>query len=181
MVTPIISDQERVRQRRGGDHLNFSFSPAASATPTSSDHSTPSVTLSSTSSNHNVNVASTSQIPYSSSVSPSLTSWNQLNTTTQTISASLSSNLPRSPSPNPVIEAELTACSEEDGEDCEMEEGPGVGNAFGKRTAGVMEEDVQRRGPPTSDTPGGDCKSLCVRHQRMANGGTNLMLQKVGS
>lgn len=42
-------------------------------------------------------------------------------------------------------------------------------------------EDALRRGPPTSDTPGGDCKNLCVRHQRMANGGTNLMLQKVGS
>ncbi|KAK4051432.1 hypothetical protein OIV83_002916 [Microbotryomycetes sp. JL201] len=39
-------------------------------------------------------------------------------------------------------------------------------------------EDALRRGPPTSDTPGGDCKNLCVRHQRMANGGTNLMLQK---
>lgn len=51
----------------------------------------------------------------------------------------------------------------------------------GKRSAGEMEEDVQRRGPPESDTPGGDCKSLCVRHQRMANGGTNLMLQKVRS
>ncbi|KAM0756483.1 WD40 repeat-like protein [Meredithblackwellia eburnea MCA 4105] len=42
----------------------------------------------------------------------------------------------------------------------------------------MEEEDIQRRGPPQSDTPGGDCKSLCVRHQRMANGGTNLMLQK---
>ncbi|KAK4057163.1 hypothetical protein OIO90_001658 [Microbotryomycetes sp. JL221] len=41
-----------------------------------------------------------------------------------------------------------------------------------------MHEDALRRGPPASDTPGGDCKNLCVRHQRMANGGTNLMLQK---
>lgn len=49
------------------------------------------------------------------------------------------------------------------------------------RTVGGSErvEDALRRGPPTSDTPGGDCKNLCVRHQRMANGGTNLMLQKV--
>ncbi|KAI5475136.1 sulfur metabolite repression control protein [Pseudohyphozyma bogoriensis] len=52
----------------------------------------------------------------------------------------------------------------------------------GKRSADAMEdvvdEDHQRRGPPEADTPGGDCKSLCIRHQRMANGGTNLMLQK---
>ncbi|KWU43225.1 WD40 repeat-like protein [Rhodotorula sp. JG-1b] len=39
-------------------------------------------------------------------------------------------------------------------------------------------EDELRRGPPTSDTPGGDCKNVCVRHARMANGATNLMLQK---
>jgi len=55
-------------------------------------------------------------------------------------------------------------------------------NQLGKRPATIdegAEEDALRRGPPTSDTPGGDCKSLCVRHQRMANGGTNLMLQKV--
>lgn len=50
-----------------------------------------------------------------------------------------------------------------------------------KRKLVVEEEDRQRRGPPEADTPGGDCKSLCVRHQRMANGGTNLMLQKVCS
>lgn len=50
-------------------------------------------------------------------------------------------------------------------------------HSLGKRTQ--RDEDVLRRGPPASDTPGGDCKSLCLRHQRMANGGTNLMLQKV--
>ncbi|GAA5973828.1 hypothetical protein JCM11641_003179 [Rhodosporidiobolus odoratus] len=39
-------------------------------------------------------------------------------------------------------------------------------------------EDELRRGPPESDTPGGDCKNVCIRHARMANGATNLMLQK---
>ncbi|GAA5884421.1 hypothetical protein JCM3774_006397 [Rhodotorula dairenensis] len=43
---------------------------------------------------------------------------------------------------------------------------------------GMDVEDELRRGPPTSDTPGGDCKNVCVRHARMANGATNLMLQK---
>lgn len=38
-----------------------------------------------------------------------------------------------------------------------------------------------RRGPPDANLPGGDCKDLCVRHQRMANGGTSFMLQKVCS
>ena len=42
-----------------------------------------------------------------------------------------------------------------------------------------QDEDFARRHPPDSDTPGGDCKRLCVRHQRMANGTTNLALQKV--
>jgi len=57
-------------------------------------------------------------------------------------------------------------------------------NQLGKRPATIdegAEEDALRRGPPASNTPGGDCKSLCVRHQRMANGGTNLMLQKVSN
>jgi F-box/WD-40 domain protein MET30 len=40
-------------------------------------------------------------------------------------------------------------------------------------------EDELRRGPPASDTPGGDCRNVCIRHARMANGSTNLMLQKV--
>ncbi|GAA5898195.1 F-box/WD repeat-containing protein [Sporobolomyces salmoneus] len=44
--------------------------------------------------------------------------------------------------------------------------------------AGMEVEDELRRGPPTSDTPGGDCKNVCIRHARMANGSTNLMLQK---
>ncbi|GJN91005.1 hypothetical protein Rhopal_004019-T1 [Rhodotorula paludigena] len=39
-------------------------------------------------------------------------------------------------------------------------------------------EDELRRGPPASDTPGGDCRNVCIRHARMANGSTNLMLQK---
>ncbi|GAA6032308.1 hypothetical protein JCM8097_008111 [Rhodosporidiobolus ruineniae] len=39
-------------------------------------------------------------------------------------------------------------------------------------------EDELRRGPPASDMPGGDCKNVCIRHARMANGATNLMLQK---
>ncbi|GAA6014085.1 hypothetical protein JCM8202_005139 [Rhodotorula sphaerocarpa] len=47
-----------------------------------------------------------------------------------------------------------------------------------EQTAGMDIEDELRRGPPTSDTPGGDCKNVCVRHARMANGATNLMLQK---
>lgn len=42
-----------------------------------------------------------------------------------------------------------------------------------------FEEDELRRGPPDSDIPGGDCKSLCIRHQRMANGAANLVLQQV--
>lgn len=48
-----------------------------------------------------------------------------------------------------------------------------------ERVTGMDVEDELRRGPPTSDTPGGDCKNVCVRHARMANGATNLMLQKV--
>ncbi|GAA6005490.1 hypothetical protein JCM11491_003659 [Sporobolomyces phaffii] len=44
--------------------------------------------------------------------------------------------------------------------------------------AGMDVEDELRRGPPASDTPGGDCKNVCIRHARMANGSTNLMLQK---
>ncbi|GAA5857849.1 hypothetical protein JCM8547_006003 [Rhodosporidiobolus lusitaniae] len=48
-----------------------------------------------------------------------------------------------------------------------------------KGTAQAMDvEDELRRGPPASDTPGGDCKNVCIRHARMANGATNLMLQK---
>ncbi|GAA5987684.1 hypothetical protein JCM10908_007171 [Rhodotorula pacifica] len=46
------------------------------------------------------------------------------------------------------------------------------------QATGMDVEDELRRGPPTSDTPGGDCKNVCVRHARMANGSTNLMLQK---
>ena len=46
-------------------------------------------------------------------------------------------------------------------------------------TTATTAEDALRRGPPLSDTPGGDCTRLCVRHQRMANGGTNIVLQKV--
>jgi len=42
-----------------------------------------------------------------------------------------------------------------------------------------VEDDHHRRGPPLSDTPGGDCRNVCIRHARMANGSTNLMLQKV--
>lgn len=49
----------------------------------------------------------------------------------------------------------------------------------GDNPTGMDVEDELRRGPPTSDTPGGDCKNVCVRHARMANGATNLMLQKV--
>jgi F-box/WD-40 domain protein MET30 len=49
----------------------------------------------------------------------------------------------------------------------------------GDNQTGMDVEDELRRGPPTSDTPGGDCKNVCVRHARMANGATNLMLQKV--
>ncbi|GAA5851100.1 hypothetical protein JCM9279_000321 [Rhodotorula babjevae] len=41
-----------------------------------------------------------------------------------------------------------------------------------------VEDDHHRRGPPLSDTPGGDCRNVCIRHARMANGSTNLMLQK---
>ncbi|GAA6059504.1 hypothetical protein JCM10212_002247 [Sporobolomyces blumeae] len=44
--------------------------------------------------------------------------------------------------------------------------------------AGMDLEDELRRGPPASDTPGGDCRNVCIRHARMANGSTNLMLQK---
>ncbi|BGP40636.1 hypothetical protein JCM10450v2_004631 [Rhodotorula kratochvilovae] len=39
-------------------------------------------------------------------------------------------------------------------------------------------EDDLRRGPSIVDTPGGDCRNVCIRHARMANGATNLMLQK---
>ncbi|GAA6054594.1 hypothetical protein JCM3770_000069 [Rhodotorula araucariae] len=39
-------------------------------------------------------------------------------------------------------------------------------------------EDDFRRGPSIVDTPGGDCRNVCIRHARMANGATNLMLQK---
>ena len=45
--------------------------------------------------------------------------------------------------------------------------------------SGMDVEDELRRGPPAADIPGGDCKNVCIRHARMANGSTNLMLQKV--
>lgn len=51
----------------------------------------------------------------------------------------------------------------------------------GGRITLEFEEDELRRGPPDSDVPGGDCKSLCIRHQRMANGAANLVLQQVHS
>lgn len=50
---------------------------------------------------------------------------------------------------------------------------------FNQQEQEEEQEDELRRGPPTADTPGGDCKSLCIRHQRMANGPANLVLQQV--
>lgn len=55
----------------------------------------------------------------------------------------------------------------------------GAGGAVTEAMSRMEVEDELRRGPPTSDTPGGDCRNVCIRHARMANGATNLMLQKV--
>ncbi|GAA5873489.1 hypothetical protein JCM1840_007394 [Sporobolomyces johnsonii] len=70
-------------------------------------------------------------------------------------------------------------------DDAAMDEDPArighasrMGGAGNGMDGGMEVEDELRRGPPTSDTPGGDCKNVCIRHARMANGSTNLMLQK---
>lgn len=150
-----------------GDHLNFSFSP--SSPPGNPDHLTygqPTFPhfLSSTS----PPPPNLSNISTTSSVSPSLFSPHSA-ASTASISQSIAHNLgPLSP---PRAESPMD-------EDVGILASPGGGNGNNKRAMGA-EEDALRRGPPTSDTPGGDCKSLCLRHQRMANGGTNLMLQKV--
>ncbi|GAA6018592.1 hypothetical protein JCM10207_007229 [Rhodosporidiobolus poonsookiae] len=104
--------------------------------------------------------------PAQSTVSPSLFSPDSL-ASTASISQSISQNLgPRSPLR--VVDDAMEGVSLDQR------------NGHGKGTAQVdMDvEDELRRGPPASDIPGGDCKNVCIRHQRMANGATNLMLQK---
>ncbi|ORY60374.1 quinon protein alcohol dehydrogenase-like superfamily [Leucosporidium creatinivorum] len=95
------------------------------------------------------------------------------NTTTSTVSPALFS--PHSAASTASISQSIAHSLGPPRAESPMDEDEGAAASPTKRAA---DEDELRRGPPTSDTPGGDCKSLCLRHQRMANGGTNLMLQK---
>ncbi|BGP16768.1 hypothetical protein JCM10213_002161 [Rhodosporidiobolus nylandii] len=104
-----------------------------------------------------------------STVSPSLYSPDSL-AASSSIAQSIAQNLgPRSPFPlHDAMEGVLAGGSG-------LDQGKGVAAGEGNR---MEVEDELRRGPPASDTPGGDCKNVCIRHARMANGATNLMLQK---
>ncbi|GAA5911629.1 hypothetical protein JCM6882_008058 [Rhodosporidiobolus microsporus] len=118
--------------------------------------------------------SSTSTSTSQSTVSPSLYSPDSL-AATASISQTISQNLgPRSPLRPPLADDAMEGV-------LEQQDGGLLGVGAGKRTVGSAEMDVEdelRRGPPLSDTPGGDCKNVCIRHARMANGATNLMLQK---
>ncbi|GAA5841145.1 hypothetical protein JCM11251_003221 [Rhodosporidiobolus azoricus] len=105
-----------------------------------------------------------------STVSPSLYSPDSL-AATASISQSISQNLgPRSPLRTPLGDDAMEGV---------LEDAHGKRSSASVGAVGEMDvEDDLRRGPPTSDTPGGDCKNVCIRHARMANGATNLMLQK---
>ncbi|SCZ90127.1 BZ3500_MvSof-1268-A1-R1_Chr9g10719 [Microbotryum saponariae] len=177
-----------------GDHLNFSFSPSSPPQLTS-------FLAGSTSHFGLVDDMNTS------TVSPSLFSADA-STSTATIAQSIAHNLgppspPRGDSPGPIAMDEdsasttlgstlsnqpLSSSAQSQHSSAQLAHHstvPAVGSAVNRssstshsRTSMVNHEDALRRGPPAADTPGGDCKSLCLRHQRMANGGTNLMLQK---
>ncbi|KAL8292027.1 hypothetical protein RQP46_001493 [Phenoliferia psychrophenolica] len=155
-----------------GDHFNFSFSPSSPPLSASSFPSFPSL---------------------ASPITPH-PAYNPLDSSTVSpaLYAGPSSSAHSHPHPHlhshavPVASPSDESGSSDEDDEMELE---GISASVlstvsaGKRSADSMmmqheEEDVMRRGPPESDTPGGDCKSLCVRHQRMANGGTNLMLQK---
>lgn len=138
-----------------GDSLNFSFSPSSPPLESSFPRRA----------NDPNKYHPHANYPTTSTISPALFSIDSASTLS--ISQTISRNLgPGSPS----------VMMEEDPLDSEEGVSSGLGE---KRMAEEMEEDVLRRGPPHSEVPGGDCKNLCLRHQRMANGGTNLMLQKV--
>ncbi|KAK4704452.1 F-box and WD-40 domain protein MET30, partial [Phenoliferia sp. Uapishka_3] len=144
-----------------GDHLNFSFSP--SSPPSLSSASFPSFP----------------SLSITSPITPH-PSYNPLDAST--VSPALYAPSVHQHPLHPALHPHHGSNSESELSDEDMaSDGSTHGAGKGKRTADIMmceEEDEMRRGPPEADTPGGDCKSLCVRHQRMANGGTNLMLQK---
>ncbi|BGP08647.1 hypothetical protein JCM10049v2_004494 [Rhodotorula toruloides] len=110
------------------------------------------------------------QLPSSQSrVSPALYSPHSA-ASTASIAQSIAPSLgPRSPFP---------AHESENMEGILPGEPRGAGGAVTEAMSRMEVEDELRRGPPTSDTPGGDCRNVCIRHARMANGATNLMLQK---